>query len=487
MNISDFYGSFLSTNKRWTPFVEVSGPNVGQTPAEPLRVDPFLSAIAVDPYDPAGGIAIPAGRFVGIGYQQGVGGNVYSTTGVSSTPNTNRMALGDRGKTVLTLHDGKNITPAGMSVNNIFRSATTYSSNNPVSTGPFQISGNTFGVDSSNDASDVKFRRGFVAEVPYVLTVNSAHGGLAAGDRVTGFWGSITSTSNIGWMHRGKPVKWKPKQLIYQSFTASGTVVLTSAVYPGIQPRVVALWNSTTPVSAASVNLYFNGTAWEATLASASTQVLYEYGQDADQIGGEVLRIQSITDVAQQDYLKKFVELSRESMDWPPAAQMTNVTLRTDETPSTVTANLVYRVQNWPISVNHAIVIKIQGTVIDDTGTSTTYSSSSWYTLPAGNPTNVTGQFVGKYHTVNWRSGIIELSSNITSVTAITVTYSSFGARDAVLWGQGVLGLTDGRNLTTPSNDAASLVPSTNIGRTGVPSHLNYADVIGGMRIIVAD
>lgn len=487
MNFSDFYGSFPSISKRWTPFVEVSGNNIGQTSSEELRVDPFLSGQSVDPYDPAGAIAIPAGRFVSIGYSAGISGTGYTTAGAATSANTYRMGVGDRNKTSLTLHDGKNLTPVGLSVNNIFRSAGTNTSGNQTSTGPFQLASNTFGTDSANDASDVKFRRGFVAEVPYVLSINSAHGALVAGDRVTGYWGSTTSTTAIGWMHRGKAVKWTPKQMKYQTQTSSGHVLLTEAVYPGMQPRIVAMFATSTPV-AGTPTYTFNGSCWVAELPSACTQVWYEYGQEADQVAGEVLRIQSIVDIASQDYIAKFVELNREGMEWPPATQMVATSLKTNEAATEVTAGRVYRVVNWPISVNHAITIQVQGTVLDDTGVSTTYASSDWYTLPAGNATSYIGQFSGRYHQVNWRTGMIELAANITA-TAVRVTYSSIVDRraGAVIWGQGVIGLTDGRYLTTPSSDAAALVPSAGTARAGVPSHLNYADVVGGMRIIVAD
>lgn len=485
MNFADFYGSYLMPGKRWTPFTEVSGPNVGQTPPEELRVDPFLPAQSIDPYDPAGGIAIPAGRFVSIGYALGVAGVGYGTGGTATTPNAYRMGQGDRGYTSLTLHEGKNLTPVGMSVNNIFRSASTNASGNQTSSGPFQNPGNQFSTDSGASATDVKFRRGFVAELPFVLSINNAHGSILSGDRVSGFWGNTTSTSDIGWIHRGKAVKWVAKQLNYQSFTASGTVALTAAIYPGFTPRVVAMYNASGVVTG-TPTYTFDGTQWVAALPGTCTQVFYEYGQAADQVAGEVLRIQSLQDIMDRDSLFKFVELSRNDfLNFPPpASQLVAITQRTNESASSVSTN-VYRVQNWPVSINHAVTIQIQGTVIDDTGTSTTYSSSSWYTLPQGSSLDLRGYFAGKYHTMNWRTGVIEISENIT-LTAVRVTYCSVTDRrlGAVLWGQGILGLTDGRYLTTPSNDASGLVPGAS-SRAGVPAHLNYADVVGAMRLIV--
>lgn len=489
MNFADFYGSYIQPSKRWTPFTEVSGPNVGQTPPEELRVDPFLPAQTVDAYDPAGGIAIPAGRFVGVGYSNNIGGGGYTAAGAADTSNLYRMGTGDRGYTSLTLHEGKNITPVGMSTNNIFRGTGQKNSGNQVSSGPYFQTGNTFMTDSSNDASDVKFRRGFVAELPYVLSVNNAHGALLAGDKVTGYWGSTTSTSNIGWIHRGKPVKWTPKQMFFQTATraSSGATSLTSAVYPGFTPRVVAMYDGSTVVTG-TATLTFSGSTWVAAFPAPVTHFMYEWGQAADQIAGEVLRIQSLADVMGSDALYKFVEFSRaDFLNFPPpASQKVAVTRRTQESATAVTAGSVYRVVNWPISINYAVVVEIQGTVIDDSGISTTYTSSDWFTLPTGNAMSLIGNFSGRYHTINWRTGIIELSSNITA-TAVRVTYSSIDNQrtGAVLWGQGVDGLTDGRYLTDGASDAATLVPGGN--RAGVPAHLNYADVVGAMRIIVAD
>jgi hypothetical protein len=76
------------------------------------------------------------------------------------------------------------------------------------------------------------------------------------------------------------------------------------------------------------------------------------------------------------------------------------------------------------------------------------------------------------YHNMNWRTGLIELASNITTVTAIKVLYAYLSnPRDgAVAWGQGIINLTDGRNVSN---------------QYGVPSNLNLADVIAALRVIV--
>ncbi len=176
-NFSSMYGSHHFPDRVWAPQIEVSGEHAVTAPPEELRTDPYLPVLQLDPHDPAAGIVIPRGRFVAIGYaaQAGGGTNAY------------RFDRNDSGYTTLTLHDGKNLTPVGMSVNQMYRETKEY----------------------MIDSNTVMFRKAFVAEVPFVLSVNDAHGTLYAGDCVTGYWGSTTSTDNnaVAYHHRGKPVK----------------------------------------------------------------------------------------------------------------------------------------------------------------------------------------------------------------------------------------------------------------------------------------
>ena len=489
MNVADFIGSSIQPTKRWLGgTTEISASQIGQTPAENMRVDPFLPAQFADPYDPAGGIAIPAGRFVAHGYSEPLAGNNYDVAGaVDSTTSLYRMAQADRGLTVLTLHDGRLTTPAGLSVNNIFRSTAQQTSGNGVTGGQYYSTGDTFSTDSGMSASDVKYRRGFFAATPFVLQINNAHGTLASGDMVTGYWGSTTSTSNIGWIHRGKPVKWMPKSLQFQSFVATGAVTLTTAIYPGIAPRVVAVMIAGSPV-AGTTTLAYNGTNWVATLPGNATQVWYEYGQGGDQLAGEVVRIQSLLDIKSKEELFKFVEIARSDyLNFPPPITQRQATvLRTQESANAVVAGSIYKVQNAPISVLHNVQIDVQGTVVDpQTGIATTYSSSNWFTLPNGPSLAITAGLFGQYHSINWKTGVIELAANITA-TAVRVTYNSLtnGRTGAVLWGQGIEGLTDGRYNNAAIGSASGLMPAANQG-SGVPAYLNFADVVGEMRFLV--
>lgn len=458
------YGYMRKTStERWTPQVELSGPNQGSAVPGQFIVDPYLPVIGVDPEDGGRGIVIPAGRFVAVGNAAAVNGSDYKAKLVTS------------GNAPMTLHEGFNLNPAGMSVKTIYK----------------QIN------DYMIDGYQPYFRKGFLAEVPHVLSVNNAHGELKTGDRVTGYNGS-TLTATPTTVHRGKPVKWTAKRTYVSNRAAGTTHLLASAAYAGFQPQVVATFNTdgefVTDLTAAFSYSTASG-AWLLTLSGSNantvTTVMYDYGQDADQIAGEVTEVRSLVDVQADDPLHKYVE-SGPYFDIPPAAQKVKTTTvalsdpedpDTGETPTTVTAGRLYRVANYPMSIHHPVTVYIQGTVIDDDGVSTEYTST-WYTLPTSVLQDFKTYFLGKYHTVHWNTGLIEIAANIT-VTDIRVVYSyvTDPRTGAVLWGQGVDNLTDGWHLTAGTQvSGTTVVPNE---PQGIPAHLNYSDVVGALRVFV--
>ena len=445
-NFNSLFGSSQVRSRRWAPRLVVAE---GRAYPEELIVDQYLPIIATDPFDPSAGIVIPRGRFVSIGYNKAAGAE--------------RFAYNGSGKTPLTLHAGRDLTPIGFSVNQMYRQFEEW----------------------MLDSNTVKFEKEAEVEVPFVLSINNAHGTLRAGDRVTGYFGSTTSTSNSGSLHKGKPVRYQPKMVYSANVAASGTISLTAALYPGITPRLVYVANAGTAVPASGQAVAWNSVAgvWQYT-GSTATTVIYDFGQTSEQIGGEVLRIQSLDDLlSRSDYLR-WVEYARDNrLDYPPlhnAATRYPVTGVTDE--SVTMTNNSGRVANYAngLSVHHPISIKIQGTVVDSDGNSTTYASSDWFTLPGVGPDiTVRGTFYGMYHSVNWRTGVIDVVSSIT-ITALKISYSYLTTLNgAALWGGGVLGLTDGQNVNTLSTTPQS-------GAAGIPTHLDFADVIAAMRIIVA-
>jgi len=479
--IQDMFGALPSgvPNRTWAPQIEVSLDNVGLVPAGEFKVDPWLPAIASDPFDPASAIVLARGRFVAFGFTNGRGTTYY------------RQTLTDTGFTFLTLHDGVNLTPAGMSVNQMYR----YS-------GSFMTDSNT-----------VRHKRSFQAELPYVLSINNANGTLNGGDYVTSYWGSTTSTSVVSYMHRGKPVKWISKRTQWQTASASAVQTLTSAIYPGIPPIVNAAFTAANVLITGITNtLTYNGTNWQATfsptsLGSAVAIVSYQTGQDSDQIAGECERIRSINDLLTEDNFLKWVEFAPvDTVNWPPlrlAASRFPVTAVTAEVPTTVTQNIQYRVLAAPnpISVYQPVIVTIgNATVVDLTGVATNYTGGTTYVLPQSTLLSTQNYFVGLYHNVNWRTGVIDLEGNITGYNGgnitITVTYCYVtDPRDgATLWGGGLIGLTDGFNIpmgnTTKSpietdwqGNAVYLTPTT--PAYGTPSHLNLTDVVAALRVMV--
>lgn len=470
--LSNGFGS-QHTGRRWTPQVEISGPNVGTVLPEEFIVDPYASTVGTDPFDPAAVIVIPAARFLAVGSQSSVFNGTNYTMGILDT-----------GKPRLTLHDGYTTRPVGMSVNQMYREIN----------------------DFMTDSNTVKVRKGFEAEVPYVLSINAAHGTPRTGSRLTGYWGttSTATKSSVSGQHMGKPVLWNAAKTYAVQAVAASAVQLTVAVYPGITPTAIAAFSASGAVlEAVTTSFAWNTTGyWQATFTGAGSATVNEfwfrYGQDADQIAGQVIRVRNLNDMMGTDNFAKWVELNPgDYMNFPPAFQRVAVTAislsdatdySTGETPSTVTSGRQYRVANYPMSPHHPVTVYVSGTITDESGTQTTYAggagTSGWFTLPTNALSDQRRYFIGKYHTVNWRTGIIDISTNI-SVTGIRVTYSYITDTrlGAVLWGAGIIGLTDGGYITpSTSSGGVTVTPSKTFG---VPAHLNYTDVVGAMRVFV--
>lgn len=471
MSINSMYGAFPAPGRRWTPQIQVSGENVGVIPPGDYMVDPFLPVIGQDPLFLQGAVVIPTGRFVGVG-------NAAPKNGGS---NPYRLGVGISGRSPITLQEGKNIAPAGMSVSTIYKETNEFMTDMPMP----------------------RFKKGFVAEVPYVAGVNGAHGAIVSGDRLTGYFGSTTSTSLQSYLHVGKPVKWTARRVHTVATAASSMFNLPAAIYPGITPRVVALLNGSGGFVGATQALNFSSITgtWQLSLTGAGsatvTTVIYDYGQDGDMIAGEALRVESISSILNSSDFMKWVEYAPiDYLNFPPAAQIVPTTaVGTDqaapysdwETPATVTAGSVYRLQQPPVSIWNPIRVAIQGTVVDTQGNATTYSGGNWFMLPAGNGPDTRSFFQGLYHSVNWRTGVIELSANITSVTAIKVSYHyvTDARTGPVLWGQGIPFLTDGNRIPSGQTDGLGNQITPAGQARGVPAHLNLSDVVGALRLYV--
>lgn len=458
MNTSHGY---LNTGNTWKPMVQVSGPNVGTVVPGEFGVDPYLPALTTDSQHPARGVVIPAGRFVSIGSCVQVNSDYKQKLITSGVP-------------TMTLHNGKDTNPIGMCVNSVFKRQN----------------------DFMTDMFTPSFRKGFLAEVIHVLSVNNAQGEIKAGDRVSSHSGLTTTHTVVSRNHVGKPVKWVAKEIYMEQDSASASHDLSAAVYPGITPVVIAAYDDDVMIHGLTAAYAYASGVWTVTFsgsgASGVTDVLYSYGQDASQIAGEVVTVRSLASMKNDDPLLGYVK-GGPTFDIPKLMlkrSVTNVALSdpadpsTGETPTTVVAGRSYRFQNVPVSVHDPMKVYVQGTVTSLDGTATTYSASNWYELPTSMMDDGKGYMFGQYHSINWLTGLIEISSNIT-ITAIRVTYSyltdpQFGG---VIWQEGIDGLTDGNLLTAGTQvSSVTVVPTP---AAGVPAHLNYSDVVGALRIFV--
>jgi hypothetical protein len=443
MSINRMFGKHSTGNKS-TPQIEISSTLLGFAPPEVARPDVYLPGQGADWADKLLEIKIPAGRFVAYGDARN--GRLDLTASGSDA--------------VLTLHDGWNTKPAGMLAN-------------PMSARPGE-----FTIDGFRQAVN----KSWMAGVPYTTAINAAYGHIKTGDRLTGYFGSVTSSTAKAYKHVGKPVLWLAKKTYFAITLSASTIVsLSSAVYPGITPRSVMAWNGTAAVTGAPT-LAFDGSTWLATYGSSVDRVMYEFGHDADQIAGEAMRVKNITEILNDQPLFKFVQDFTGSAEFPVAQKKVPVTEVSNETPTTVTSGVQYRVQNLYISVHHPVTVEFKGTLVDNDGVSTTYAD--WEILPT-NLSGRLGNFVGKYHEVNWFTGDIKLAASITQVDAIRISYHYFTDKyeGSVLWGQGIDSLTDGANLTGGTTVSGTTVVPTN--PRGVPAELNYSGVIGQLRLWV--
>jgi len=410
--------------RRWPTQLKLS--NI-QAPAEQFIVDPALPPLGTDPrYPTLDQIVIPRGRILA----------------VRREPYT----YGDY--TILTIADGVNNKPIGYATTNILRQH-----------------------QQTIQWPPVAVKQEFI-ELPYIVTVNDAYGQLYAGDRVTAYFGSLTSTTPNP-MDRGRIVKWLPKQVhLYDAASAGTTIGLPAAAYPAFPPRVLAAYNASgallPAVTVSSVT--WNGTAgyWEVTFSAAVKTVLFEFGQDADQIVGEVVRIQRIDQAHLMQGWLEWVTDNFAQWDYPPLAIRVPTSDVSNETPATVVAGSQYRLLHRPVAFWKPIKVEIQGSYINENG-DTVSSGAGWMEMPLGNEW-VANWSIGKYHSIDPWTGMLYFSANVT-VTAVRVSYSyETSYRDGRLWASGQIGLTDG---------------SGGSGIVGMPPHLDVPNVAGAMRVII--
>jgi len=410
-------------------------------------VDPTLPQVAQATYGPTGALAILSGRFVGIGK-----GNTALANSAT-----------DRG-TPITTANGLTVKPMGVAHQNMAK--------------PAQDSS---GAHTMPDAVVVKNAQ---CSVAYVAAISDAYGTLAAGDRLTAHAGAVTrltadtaytaSLSNQQFALRGAQVKFKPQATYYVNNGSNSTNIdLTGANLAGVLPQIVGVKNNAgSAVSATNAsNLVWNTSTnlWKYSGTTAQ-EVWFTYGQDADQIGGELVRINPLSNVREYDKLFPYVKTG--SYEGPLSELFGDMVAMTTADRSAVTFTVsggagyvLQSSKNVVIDPRSAVTIEIQGTV-NDGGTVTSYSASDWYTLPNANDTRyqtVHSGLIGKYHSVDWVEGRVQFSSALT-ITAARITYKQITSPFTPNFAPGQIGLTDGAISGTGA---------------GTPAHLNASGVSG--------
>lgn len=416
------YGSQPFSGRIWPEGVKVSSA-VSLPPAEEWVIDPTLPPLGNDPrYPNSDQIVIPRGRIVGV-VADAANGSYY-------------------GRARVTLANGGSIKPLGYAETNMFRQWDERSQWMPV------------------------ISKGDLIEVPYVASINAAHGVLAGGDKLAAFCGSATSTTVKPAQNIGKLVKWVEKKVYHTTASAAAAITLSSASYAGFTPVVVMAWNAGTVVATgSSVTPAWSGSAWVATFGQLVTDVLYTWGQDCTQICGQAVRIEPINSSHELQGWLKWVTDNFLAWEYPPMEMRVPTTDVSAESVS-VSSN-VGTLANTPIAPWKTIEVKLTGTVYNvQTGAAVTYTDDA---MSVASNVPFVDYCLGEYYQIDPISGTITFSSNV-SVTSVTVSYSyQTSYKDGRLWAPGVQQLTDGRLSGFP----------------GVPSNLEVANLAGSLRAII--
>ena len=415
-----FIGSSPYEGKQWSPQLKISGMNA---PAEQWIVDPTLPPLGTDPnYPTTDHIVIPRGRITAI----------------------RRDTTSYTGRAVLTIADGASNKVAGYAQNNVLRQ-----------------------WQDRVQFAPVMFRQDLI-EVPYVSAINGAYGALGGGDKVTAYWGSLTSTTNQVANDKGKIVKWVEKK-VYNATSAASTIFqLSSANYPGFTPRLISAYNTNGAVTSLSgATLAWNNTfgCWTATLGSSAISVYYDFGQAADQIAGECVRVEPISASHELQGWLKWVNDNYLAWEYPPMLQRVPVTAVTGETPTTVVSGSQYRLANKPMATWVSAKVYVTGTLYAPDGTSTTLTATEMSRADVP----FTDYTLGQYYNINPLTGDIYFSSNVT-VSSVTVDYSyETSYRQGRLFNGGIQGQTDGVFTGVP----------------GTPTNLEISGSVGSLRCII--
>jgi len=431
------------TGREWAPQLVISGLDA---PAEQFIADPALPVLGQDPYIPNSDyVIIPRGRFLSV-----------RNTATASVP-----AYANVNKPILTLATGSdNLTDTNN--NSIDLKPMGFSEYQSFRTFPEQIQ--PFSGLTKNK----------LITTPYVQATNGAYGVLKPGDRVTAYYGTANGNS-ILYTEVGKPVKWVPRRYINNhAASATGAITLSAAILPAFKPTVIAAYTTGTWVQGGSTTMTYNTTsaAWQATFTGAVTDVLYHYGQDADNIAGEVISFEAVGTaggvLSTGHQFPGWLDWVRDNFGvwaFPPLAIPRPYTNIVNETPTLISTGY-YRLAKFPIVPANQISVTVTGTRIDPiTGVSSTLTSS---VLPLATSTYYTDYTYGADYQINPMTGELWINQDIT-VSSVTVSYAAETSYlDGKIYNPGQIGLTTG----------------VFSGVAGTPAPLELAGVVADMHIM---
>jgi hypothetical protein len=423
-----FYGSDLQKGKLWTAGTIVSqGPAEAEI-AESYVLDMSLPNQGVQPHPESlelDYVKIPRGRFVGI-----------ASRGMSVATEA----------PMLTLANGASINPIGMTWENVLSSAS--------STRPTQLP---------------RWRKNGYFAVPYLQAINDLHGTLMEGDYVSAYYGATSASAGVfAYEDRGKPVKWIPKKVYWETVASATTVPLASALLVGVQPEViVGLDAANAPVAFTSVQYNTTLNSWTATFAAAVVRVVYSYGQSAAAIGGQIGRMIQVSSTSQYAGWLKWVEQDWQAApsylpqmyDYPTQAvgfdSAGAFVLGSAEVPTATSTPGVFKLANGRIAPHKKIVVYVvTGAIMGLDGTLTNVSGQP-LTLNAG--AYFENFSIGAYYRVDIGLGYVQVSDQLRRVDGspiqasdLKVAYNfdfkyEYGRRTILGDGVGMRGLTDGR------------------------------------------
>jgi len=408
--------------------------------AETWAVDPGLPPLGQDPYRPTSDmIIIPRGRLLAVHPTR----HLYSG-GPDSYED----------ETFLTIADGVSNRPIGYTESNIMRKW------------PQRI-----------QVRPVASKQDFIA-LPYLTTINDLYGALNSGDRITAYFGSNVGAANPSL--RGHVVKWVGRRAYLHRAASAGTAIDIPAanLFP-FQPRVLAAFNNTGALAwpnGQDITLAWQPAGyWRVTFPVSVQFVLYEWGQDVDQIAGEVVRIQKIDAGNLMHGWLQWVTDRFADWDYPPMAMRVPTTAVTNEAPSHITGGggRLFQLAKYPVAFWKPIKVEIQGSYVTEDGQTVTLST--WGELPLAD-IPYANWAMGKYHTIDPFTGRLTFTENVTiSQTSgnynVRVSYEyETSYRDGRLWASGQLGITDG---------------SGGSGIPGMPAYLDVPGVAGELRVVI--